>query len=114
MSEELLGFTLNGTRIPRAVFWLPKPRIPDTTSMNFPGFRIPQAKISGIQDFLKLGDTKTVFHSLVPRVLSYPASENLGTRLRVSLSLGLHYLLPKFELDHFDGTLLKRKADKCT
>lgn len=94
MSEELLGLTLNETRIPRAVFWLPKPRIPDTTSMNFPGFRIPQAKISGIQDFLKLGDTKTVFHSLVP--------------------ITLHYLLTKFELDHFDGTLLKRKEDKCT
>ena len=72
---------VNGTRIPRAVFWIPKPRIPDSTSKNFPGFRIPQAKISGIPDFLTLGDTKTVFHNLVPRVLSYPSLREPGNEI---------------------------------
>ena len=37
------NFTLNEIRNPRAVFWILKPRIPDSTSKNFPGFRIPPA-----------------------------------------------------------------------
>ena len=72
---------VNGTLIPRAVFWIPKPRIPDSTSKNFPGFRIAQAKISGIPDFLTLRDTKTVFHNLVPRVLSYPSLREPGNEI---------------------------------
>ena len=35
-------------RIPTAVFWIGRPRIPDSTSQKFPRFRIPRAKISRI------------------------------------------------------------------
>ena len=91
MSVKLVGFTLNGTRIPRAVFWLPKPRIPDTTSIHFPGFRIPQAKNSGISDFLTLGDTKTVLHSLVPRVLSYPSLRKSGNEVACFIFIGITF-----------------------
>ena len=78
LSVELLGFTLNGTRIPRAVFWLPKPRVPHTTSIHFP-------------DFLTLGDTKTVFHSLVPRVLSYPSLRKSGNEVACFIFIGIAF-----------------------
>ena len=75
---ELLSFTFNGTQIPRAVFWLPKPRVPDTTSIHFP-------------DFLTLGDTKTVFHSLVPRVLSYPSLRKSGNEVACFIFIGITF-----------------------
>jgi len=43
------GFqSLVGIRIPWNVFWIPKPRIPNSTSQIFPVFWIPQSKISQI------------------------------------------------------------------
>ena len=78
LSVELLSFTFNGTQIPRAVFWLPKPRVPDTTSIHFP-------------DFLTLGDTKTVFHSLVPRVLSYPSLRKSGNEVACFIFIGITF-----------------------
>ena len=45
------GFqSLVGIRIPWNVFWIPKPRIPNSTSQIFPVFRIQQSKISQIRE----------------------------------------------------------------
>ena len=42
--------SLTGFRVPRAVFQIPKPQIPDSSRKKFPRFRNPQVKISRIPE----------------------------------------------------------------